>query len=361
MQPELRLATRPDSVASASGEWTAAYAAECLALIRRAEGGKAPALDGSGIGKLDTTGAYFLTQLQPKEYRGFSADHAVLLKQAMDAEEAPAEDDSSFLLNVPKAYAERVSAFIYKAEDGLAFAGELLVRLAGIAFHPGRLRLRAIVAQGYATGVTAAPLIALISFLIAIVLSYQGSAQLARFGAQIYTVDLVAISVLREMGVLLTAIMIAGRSGSAFAAEIGVMKLNEEIDALKVTGLEPMLVLVLPRIIALIIMVPVLTMLANLCGLTGAGVMSVLRTGLTPTLFLERLYEAVKLNHFWAGMIKAPVFGLLIGLVGCFHGMRVSTSAESVGKETTSSVVHAIFLVILADALFSIVFTELGL
>lgn len=368
MEPEL---TATDGeVYALRGEWTALHIRALDRLTAGAPAGMR-ALDGRAIERMDTTGAWMVLRLaralglKPDFFReagAFRPEHAALLAEAAAPEEALAEPKQpNIIANVPRAYVRRVGALIHRGEEALEFTGEFLFKFGRSLLNPTRLRLRSIIAQSYAVGVAASPLIALISFLIAIVLSYQGSAQLARFGAEIYTVDLVAISVLREMGVLLTAIMVAGRSGSAFAAEIGVMKLNEEIDALQVTGLDPAEVLVLPRILALIIMLPLLTMLANLCGLTGAGVMAVLRTGLSPALFIERLQEAAKLTHFWAGMIKAPVFGLLVGLVGCYHGMRVSSSAESVGRETTASVVHAIFLVILADALFSIVFTQVGI
>ena len=205
------------------------------------------------------------------------------------------------------------------------------------------------------------PIVGLISFLIAVVTAYQGAAQLKRFGAEIFSINLVTISVLREMGVLLTAIMLAGRSGSAFAAEIGTMKLNEEIDALKTTGLDPMEVLVLPRILALMVMTPLLAFFADMMGLLGSGALTVATTDTSWLLYRSRLITAIRMPDFWIGLSKAPVFGLLIGITGCFHGMSVANSAESVGKETTNAVVHAIFLVMCADAIFSIVFTMIDL
>lgn len=365
MQPAL---IRDGNIFHLQGEWIAAHAAMCAALLEeQVLAQKEPSLlDASSLTRLDTTGAWLLIRTL-KRHMGLRLinmrpEYAALLEEAnAPLPEATAREKPSLLARLRSAYAGRVGEIYYRSLDGLTFIGEFWANLAHAALHPRSIRLRSIVAQAQKVGVMASPLIALISFLIAIVLAYQGAAQLSKFGASIYTVDMVAISVLREMGVLLTAIMVAGRSGSAFAAELGVMKLNEEMDALKTTGLDPWKILVLPRIFALILMMPLLTMLANLTGLLGTGVLSVFNNGMTPLLFLERLQDAASPTHFWAGMIKAPVFGLIIGMVGCYHGLQVSNSAESVGKETTSAVVHAIFLVIFADAAFSIIFTELNI
>ncbi len=364
MQPSLECNANTCRV---QGEWTADYARQSLAAAAALESLPASVvLNGEKLERLDTTGTWLLVRtLKGKQVQlaGFTPEQEALLQDALHyhPEEETEEDGDSLIGTAGKLYVGGVSALIYRFEDALSFGGEFLIKLGRSLMQPTRFRFRSIVAQAQRVGVMASPLIALISFLIAIVLAYQGSTQLSRFGADIYTVDLVAISVLREMGVLLTAIMVAGRSGSAFAAEIGVMKLNEEIDALKTTGLDPAEVLIIPRILALVLMMPVLTVLADLSGLFGAGVLSSLRGTMSPLLYMGRLHDAVSLKHFWVGMIKAPVFGLLIGCVGCYHGMRVSNSAESVGTETTSSVVHAIFLVILADAAFSIVFTQLNI
>jgi len=200
----------------------------------------------------------------------------------------------------------------------------------------------------------------MISLLVGVVLAFQGADQLRRFGAQVFTVNMVGISVLREMGILLTAIVVAGRSGSAFTAEIGAMQVNEEVDALRVTGLDPMEVLVAPRVIALMISLPLLTFFADIMGLLGGGLMSIFLIDISFGQYWRILNNAVAINTFLVGIVKAPVFALLIALVGCFEGLRVSGSAESVGRLTTRSVVEGIFLVIIFDAFFSVLFSYLG-
>ena len=192
------------------------------------------------------------------------------------------------------------------------------------------------------------------------VITYQGSIQLRKFGADIYTIDLTVISLLREMGVLMTAIMVAGRSGSAFTAEIGVMNLRDEVSALKTMGLDPIEVLVLPRLVALLITLPLLTFLADVIGLAGNGIMSFFLLNASPQKYLARVQDVADLRMFFVGMMKAPVFAFLIAVIGCYQGLKVTSSAESVGRKTTLSVVQAIFFVIMADALFSIIFSSLG-
>ncbi len=245
----------------------------------------------------------------------------------------------------------------------LDFIGHLFVTfLVGIT-NIHHLRVKSISRHLYTSGVQAVPIVALIAFLISVVLAYQGAMQLTRFGADVYTIDLVALSVLREMGVLLTAIMVAGRSGSAFAAEIGVMKINQEVDAIRVMGMDPMEVLVLPRTIALVIAVPMLTFVADIMGVAGSALLSWVLLDIPLVQYLQRVHSLVASNLwiFWVGMIKAPVFALLIAAVGTMRGMQVETSAERVGALTTQAVVESIFLVILADALFSILFARLGI
>ena len=211
------------------------------------------------------------------------------------------------------------------------------------------------------TGINAIPIIGLIAFLISVVLAYQGVAQLRPLGGEQYTVNLIAISVLREMGVLLTAIMVAGRSGSAFAAEIGVMKVREEVDALQVIGMNPFEVLVMPRILALVIVMPLLAFIADIMGLLGGAVTSWALLDMSLAPYLDRVQQVAHWQDYAVGIIKAPVFALLIGMTGCLHGMKVEGSAESVGRETTISVVKSIFLVLMADAVFSVFFEKVGL
>jgi phospholipid/cholesterol/gamma-HCH transport system permease protein len=199
------------------------------------------------------------------------------------------------------------------------------------------------------------------SFLIGMVLAYQGADQLARFGAQIFTVNLVGYGVLREMGILLTAILVAGRSGSAFTAQIGTMKVNEEIDAMRTIGLDPMEVLVIPRVLALMLTLPLLTFYADMLGLLGGAVIAFVELDISFLQFARQLSSGVTPWSFWIGIIKAPVFAFIIAMVGCFEGLMVTRSAESVGRRTTAAVVEAIFLVIVLDALASILFSNLGI
>jgi phospholipid/cholesterol/gamma-HCH transport system permease protein len=244
--------------------------------------------------------------------------------------------------------------------SGLDFLGRSFMALIHGLISPRHLRLRSVTHHLYTTGVQAIPIVALIALLISIVLAYQGATQLQRFGASIYTIDLVAISVLREMGVLLTSIIVAGRSGSAFAAEIGFMKSNEEVDALNTMGLDPYEILVLPRILALVIGLPLLTLLADLTGLAGAALLSIVTLDVSLPQYLDRVKDTVEMHTFWVGIVKAPVFAAIIALIGTYRGMQATGSAESVGRLTTQAVVQSIFLVIAADALFSIVFSKLG-
>jgi phospholipid/cholesterol/gamma-HCH transport system permease protein len=235
------------------------------------------------------------------------------------------------------------------------------VTFAGVVLRPGRLRVRAVIAHVERIGLHALPILGLLSFLIGVVLAYQGADQLRVYGAEIFTVNLLGVSILRELGGMMTAILVAGRSGSAFTAEIGTMKVNEEVDAMRTLGLDPVEVLVLPRLIAMVIALPLLTLFANLVALGGGAAMVVFILDIGLPQFLAQLGEAVHVSTFWAGMVKAPVFALLIGLVGCYEGLQVSSSAESVGRRTTRSVVESIFLLLVVDAAFSVVFAQLGI
>ncbi len=247
-----------------------------------------------------------------------------------------------------------------EARAVLGFFGRIASVLGGALAHPRALRFPSIVRHVHETGVTAIPIVSLIAFLISVVVAYLGAQQLARFGATIFVVDLVTIAVLREMGVLLTAIIVAGRSGSAFAAEIGVMQLNEETDALRAMGLNPIELLVVPRVVALMIALPLLTIVADAMGLAGGGLLSLVQLHIPPAQFLTRLREALSPTTFWAGLVKAPVFALLIGVVGSYRGMQVRESARELGRLTTVAVVQSIFLVILADALFAVLFEQMN-
>jgi phospholipid/cholesterol/gamma-HCH transport system permease protein len=245
--------------------------------------------------------------------------------------------------------------------DLLEFFGRVATETVGTLLHPRRLRRAALVKQIEETGLNALPILGLLSFLIGVVFAFQGADQLRRFGAEVFTVNLLAVAILREIGGLMAAIIVAGRSGSAFTAQIGTMMVNEEIDALETLGMSSVEVLVLPRVVGLIVALPLLTFYANVMGLTGGAVMSYFDLGITFPAFLRQLQSAIGNWTFWVGLIKAPVFAFIIALVGCFEGLRVERNAGSVGRMTTQSVVASLFLVIIADALFSILFDLLDI
>jgi len=243
--------------------------------------------------------------------------------------------------------------------QGVAFFGRVSATAAGALAHPRRFRPISIARHIYDTGITAMPIVALIAFLISVIIAYLSAQQLINYGAQIFVVDLVTIGVLRELGVLLTAIIVAGRSGSAFAAELGAMQLNQEVDALYATGVDPFETLVLPRVVGLVIALPLLTVIADIIGLMGGAFLCRYLLDMPLTQFVNRVNESIAPTTFWVGIWKSPVFALLIALAGCYRGMQVRGSSRALGRLTTVAVVQSIFLVILADALFAIVFMEL--
>jgi phospholipid/cholesterol/gamma-HCH transport system permease protein len=245
-------------------------------------------------------------------------------------------------------------------QAGLGFLGHVVSLAARAVGSLRRLRPISVMRHIHDTGVTAIPIVSLIAFLISVIIAYMSAQQLERFGAEIFVVDLVTIGVLRELGVLLTAIIVAGRSGSAFAAEIGSMRLNEEVDALHATGVEPIEVLVLPRVAGLVIALPLLTIIADAIGLLGGGILCHFLLDMPIAQYVARVNDAVAPTTFWAGLIKAPVFALLIAMAGTYRGLQVRSSSRELGRLTTLAVVQAIFLVILADALFAVLFMEIG-
>jgi phospholipid/cholesterol/gamma-HCH transport system permease protein len=366
------------AVWSLKGDWTIHNAQEIDRLLRGRRGigskGDHPSsidFDLSALSSLDSAGAWLVARLardcradgKTVELTRLDPKMQDLLQRVIDA--APEENAPSpprrnlgdWIAQIGRAICEIGDQTL----DLLAFFGALsLVTLRGI-LRPRTLRFNSIITHIEQTGLNAMPIVGLISFLIGVVLAYQGADQLARFGAQVFTVNMVGISVLREMGILLTAIVVAGRSGSAFTAQIGTMKVNEEVDAMETMGLDPMEVLVLPRVLALVISLPLLTFFADLMGLLGGGLMCVILVDMSFHQYLILLRQAITVSAFGVGMIKAPVFAILISLIGCFEGMRVTGSAESVGRLTTKSVVEGIFLVIVFDAFFSILFSMLGI
>lgn len=250
---------------------------------------------------------------------------------------------------------------VTQARDLLIFLGQVTVGIGSIFRDFRRLRFTSIVVHIERFGLNALPIVCLMSIALGLVLAYQGEEQLRRFGAEIYTINLVSISMVREVGILITAILVAGRTGSAITAQIGIMKINQEVDALHTLGIDPMEILVIPRILALILVMPLLAFISDLSGLLGGGIMVIFSLDVSPQLYIMRVGEAITQWGFWVGLIKAPLFGAIIGVVSCFQGMRVKGTAESVGFCTTSSVVEGIFLVTIVDALLSIFFSSVGI
>jgi phospholipid/cholesterol/gamma-HCH transport system permease protein len=360
------------------GDWTLDnYAAlgEQIARLRAGEGGLSAALpnvDLSGLGKLDTAGAARLYELLGGELAEklsgpdstLSEERSALLKTIASAMEAAGKPThkrkrGAFIELFGRA-GLALETFWREIRALLGFMGFTLEALGRGLLRPRRWRITAVVAQIETTGLNAVPIICLLNFLVGAVVAFLGSMVLADFGATIYTVNLVTFAFLRELAVLLTAILMAGRTASTFTAELGSMKVNEEIDATRVLGLSPADLLVLPRVLALFVSLPILTFLAMITGILGGALVCALSLNISPVMFLTIFHEQIELRHFLVGMSKAPVFAFVIAVIGCLEGMKVSGSALSVGQHTTASVVHSIFVVILLDAFAALFFMEMG-
>ena len=355
------------------GRWTVAEAASPdAARAALPAGSRAIVFDASAIAALDLSGAWRLWQLEAACSAGGSrvawspARPGLLafIDRTIAGEPAsppPADPEPTALAGA----LERVGQAAVQAKEGaldlLGFIGVVTAGVGRITRSVKRLRLPSVVRHVYETGLTAVPIVSLIAFLIAVIVAYIGAQQLRKFGGEIFIVDLVTVSVLRELGVLLTAIIVAGRSGSAFAAEIGAMKLNDEVDALRAMGMDPVEVLVLPRILGLVIALPALTIVADAMGLAGGAILSWYLVDIPLGQYVDRVQGAIASTTFWVGIIKAPVFAVLIALVGTLRGMQVRTSSRELGRLTTVAVVQSIFLVILADAVFAVIFLELDI
>lgn len=320
------------------------------------------ALNLSRLAALDTAGAYVLIR------SGVALDdarpeHRNLLETVVRAR--PVAEPSSGADRSIRARVAGVGRMVVGGGQLLAglasYLGLFLAGLFRAVLAPRQFRLTALVAHCMEVGVRAVPIVALMAFLIGVVLAFQGSAQLKQFGAEVFVVDLIAVSVIRELGILLTSIIVAGRTASAYTAAIGSMKMREEIDAMQTLGIDPAQALIVPRVLALIVMLPILGLIANLTGLFGGALMSWVVLDISPAMFATRLVDGTSIGHVIVGMSKAPVFALIIGIVGCHAGMQVRGNAESLGMMTSKAVVTAIFAVIMADALFSIFYAEIGL
>lgn len=322
-------------------------------------------IDISGVQRLDTVGAWLIHRTA-KEHAAAISGGASDARRLIDAVSGIDHIDT-----VSKPHISSVSRFLAEIGSGvvvgvttllqfLGFVGQVVKAFFILLMNPGRFRWHAVVQHFDMVGVRALGIVGLMSFLIGIVIAQQGAVQLRQFGAEVFTINLIGRLTLRELGILMTAIMVAGRSGSAFAAQIGTMKITEEIDAMRTIGVVPAEALVVPRVIAAVIMMPLLGIYASLMSIIGGGMLCWIVLDIPPATFVQRLREVTPITDFWIGMIKAPVFGAIIAMAGCFQGMQVKGNAEQVGLKTTAAVVQAIFLVIVLDAFFAVFFSEIG-
>ncbi|MGE0566025.1 MAG: ABC transporter permease [Pseudolabrys sp.] len=360
---------------SGVGDWTAGQAnrleRDIVATARAAGDVTRVDIDMSAVKRLDTFGAWLLERLvrtwqargAVTQVTGLAPDFQTLVDEVHGAGHKPPPPVAARgalnegLSAIGRSVATAGQSFV----SILHILGALAMTMLRTAAHPGRFRLTSTVHHLDHVCWRAVPIVLLITFLIGAIIAQQGIFHFRKFGADIYVVDMVGILVLREIGVLIVAIMVAGRSGSAYTAEIGSMKMREEVDALRTMGFDPVEVLILPRVLALIIAMPILTFLGSLAALYGGGLVCWLYGGIDPDIFLSRLKEAITLDHFKVGMIKAPFMALIIGVVASVAGLSVKGSAESLGMQTTSSVVESIFLVIVVDGLFAIFFASIGM
>jgi phospholipid/cholesterol/gamma-HCH transport system permease protein len=325
--------------------------------------------DVSDISAMDTAGAWLLQRslraLQANKCNismsGMRPEFETLLAVMQTVQLIPPELAPHAHLNFLGKLGYVSWPHVLQARGMLAFFGEFVLASLHSLRHPGLIRWRPILYNLQHAGFNALPIVGLLAFLMGVVIAFQGAAQLQRYGANIFIADMIGLSILRELAPLMTAIIVAGRSGSAFAAQIGTMKVTEEIDALRTIGVAPMELLVLPKVIALLIALPLLTVYADIMGVLGGMLMARSQLGVSFEDFLDRFDLAIRLSHYMVGLGKAPVFAMIVVIVGCYQGFNVGNRADSVGKQTTTSVVQAIFLIIVADAIFSVVFNQLNI
>jgi phospholipid/cholesterol/gamma-HCH transport system permease protein len=358
---------------NAAGSWTALHVADLLALVDAAEPSRPEAtrvvIDVAGVRELDTFGAWLIERLHrragggaasltgvPDRYRGLLDE----LAQVNRRPPAPRRDENPLVAAVAW-LGRRTIEIGHDLAAVVAMLGAIGEALGRAIVRPRTFRLTSAVNQLDRVAWQAVPIVALITLLIGGIIAQQGIFHFRKFGADDYVVDLVGILVLREIGVLLVAIMVAGRSGSSYTAELGSMKMREEIDALRTMGRDPIEVLILPRVLALVCALPILTFIGSMAALYGGGMVAWLYGGMSPEIFIDRLKEAISVDHFMVGMIKAPFMALMIGTVACVEGLKVKGSAESLGLQTTTSVVKSIFLVIVLDGVFAVFFASIGM
>ncbi|WP_374943436.1 ABC transporter permease [Sphingomonas sp.] len=330
-----------------------------------AVGGDVRHVDLSDVARIDTVGAWIVHRFAARNdasIDGLNDDAKALFDQVVAADH-PAAVRPPAPSSFNRVLGEIGGAIVLTGQTLfglLGFLGATVLAALAVIRHPRRFRFNAVVHEFENVGVSALGIVGLMSFLIGIVIAQQGAVQLRQFGAEAFTINLVGRITLRELGVLMTAIMVAGRSGSAFAAQIGTMKLTEEVDAMRTIGVSPMEALVLPRTIAAVILMPLLGFYASLLSIIGGGVLAWATLDIPPVTYIARIREVVPITDLYIGLVKAPVFGAIIAIAGCFQGMQVESDAEQVGLRTTSAVVQAIFLVIVLDAFFAVFFTWIG-
>jgi len=323
-------------------------------------------LDLSGVTDIDTTGAWLVRRFADRHQAEIVGESEQARRLLVAVSNLDAEDEAAPVPTLPLVTrtVSEVGDMIVSWGRGVisivSFFGDLITGMATVLRHPSRLRVTAMVHHMQYIGINSLWIIGLMSFLIGIVIAQQGAVQLQQFGAEIYTINLTGRLALRELGILMTAIMVAGRSGSAFAAQIGTMKLTEEVDAMRTIGVSPMEALVIPRVLAAVLMMPLLGFYSSVIAIIGGAFISNFALEIPFFTFLQRTQEVVPITDVWIGLIKAPVFALIVAMAGCYQGMQVKANAEEVGLRTTQAVVTAIFTVIVLDAFFAIFFTEIG-
>ena len=354
-----------------AGDWTVWTVATVEEKLRTTKVSSNAILDVSELERIDTSGAYLIDRAfgalegvdDPIEMRGDHPTIERLMGKVRKASPAAPPDPISppgFIALLDRAGRGAVNAW-QELLGILSFVGETMATLARLAANPRRIRVRSVVAIMEEVGLDALPIVCFLSFFIGLVIAFIGANLLAMFNASVFTVELVGIGMMREFGAVLTAILLAGRTDSAFTAQIGAMKMRQEIDAMRTIGLDPMEALVAPRLIALLIMTPLLTFAATIAGIGGGMMAAGGAMDISPAMFITRFQEVIVPMNFWVGMIKAPVFALVIAMVGCRQGMLVEEDVVSLGRRTTSAVVQAIFLVIAIDALFAILYYQLNI
>ncbi|ABD87014.1 MlaE family ABC transporter permease [Rhodopseudomonas palustris] len=373
--PTLEQIARGNGLAlCAAGSWTAPFAPVLERIVAEAEAlsGTRPniSIDVSAVAKLDTFGAWLIERLRRSltqgdaeaTIAGLSANYSSLVDEVRRVKDPEPSKRGGISLRAPvERLGRSVAGFLDTIVGLVAMTGAVMAGMLRVVMHPGSFRLTSTVHHLEQVCWRAVPIVMLITFLIGCIVAQQGIFHFRKFGADVFVVDMLGVLVLRELGVLLVAIMVAGRSGSAYTAELGSMKMREEIDALRTMGFDPIDVLIMPRMMALVLAMPILTFLGVVAALYGGGLVAWLYGGVDPDAFLLRLRDAISIDHFTVGMIKAPVMAIVIGIVACVEGLAVAGSAESLGRHTTASVVKGIFFVIVMDGVFAIFFASIGM